>query len=78
MKTPVSRKKKKIYKLENLTKGSSGKKSRLKLGERKFNNVNDIRRLWERKSDANCKENSRTPVKEKTQINCHKVKKNYC
>ena len=49
MKTPVSRKKKKIYKLENLTKGLSGKKSRLKSCERKFNNVNAIRRLWERK-----------------------------
>ena len=73
--TPVSRKnrKKKIHKIETSTIGSSGKKS--KVGERKHSNVNEIRTLWERKLNVNGKESSKTPIKEKPQIGCHKVKK---
>ena len=77
--TPVTQNKKKNSKLENLTIGSSGKKSRLKIGDRKSSSVNDIRKLWERKLNVNAKENLRTPVRDKpqinSQINCNKVKK---
>ena len=46
--TPQSKRKKKIYKLENLTNSTSGKK-KLQVGERKQNKIVEMKNIWEKR-----------------------------
>ena len=74
--TPQSKRKKKIYKLENLTNSTSGKK-KIQVGERNQNKITEMRNLWEKRNTKLSieleKKNTRI-AKDKNSLKSHSVR----